>query len=333
KLRAVFLEDMLCRETLKDKPHMSLFKMDSVLNHEAIASAVEGYACSELLRPLANFVDRDRGVIATASQKLYPTFTNKPLHEMGLFFQKNGELWPMPGGHGQVYWVLRDIFEDMYRQGKKFVYISNIDNIGALVSRATVAYMALTGKQAAFDFSFKTESDVKGGVAIIDENGRTNCADLGMAISKEALREISPQKELLFNNATGLFNLDWLVKNLDRIIEFLPMRISTQVKEVGTYKQAEQSLWEVMGLMEDKTIIAVNKYERFLAAKLFVETLMNSAVHMSHPKYPEHFRNLASQMSVGFSNLLRFRYGLELIDGVWTPKTVEQWVGDRRSGF
>ncbi|MEK6557487.1 MAG: UTP--glucose-1-phosphate uridylyltransferase [Candidatus Margulisiibacteriota bacterium] len=348
KLRAILIEDLKYM-IWKDIPRgegkglISLFQMDSILNHATIATAVEDYAKSEWIRPLAEYVGVDVAKIATASQKLSPTFTNKSHQEMEVFFKENGELLPMPGGHGQVYQVLKTILHDLRKQGKKFVYISNIDNLGALVAKATVAYMALTGKQGAFDFSFKTESDVKGGIAVeVDDKGLIDCGDLGSAISKETLREIEKnnlecpaeqKREILFNNATGLFNLDWLDENIDRIIESLPLRISVQKKVMGTYKQVEQVMWEVLGLMDNKSIIAVNKYERFLAAKMFVETLMNSRIQVESPKYPENLRELALKMNEGLSTLLGGRYGLKLQDGAWIPKSLDELINEVRGSF
>ena len=45
--------------------------------------------------------------------------------------------------------------------------------------------MALSGREAGFEFSFKTPVDIKGGILIRDTRGRLNCGDIGPAISKE----------------------------------------------------------------------------------------------------------------------------------------------------
>ena len=94
--------------------------------------------------------------------------------------------------------------------------------------------MALSGKQAAFEFSFKTPVDIKGGILIRDTGGHLNCGDIGPAISKEQLAGAEAQgKPILFNCATGLFSLAHLARELPNIIRNLPTRFSDQDKDAA----------------------------------------------------------------------------------------------------
>src|SRR5690606_31472659 len=118
----------------------------------------------------------------------------------------------------------------------------------------------------------KTAADVKGGIAIIDQFNKLNCGDIGVAVSKEEVAKAEAEgKTILFNTATGLFDLKYLLSVLERVIEKLPMRISTQDKDAGVYQQMEQVTWEVIGMIEDPLLLAVDKYDRFIAAKMLVE--------------------------------------------------------------
>ncbi len=183
----------------------------------------------------------------------------------------------LPGGHGQNFSVLKNIYKKLLDAGKKFVYLGNVDNIGFNIDPAEAALLALTGSQAGFDFAMKTPVDVKGGILVTDTNGRLNCGDIGAAVSKDDVEEAEKQgKNILFNCATGLFNLEYLVKNIDHIIDNLPLRISDQEKETGKYSQAEQITWEVLSLLDNFLIFGVNKYSRFLASKLLVENMIIS---------------------------------------------------------
>jgi hypothetical protein len=102
--------------------------------------------------------------------------------------------------------------------------------------------------------------DVKGGILIRDQNDRLNCVDLGVGMNhKEAQNLENSGKKILFNCGSGLFNLTWLLENIDSIIKDLPLRFSDQSKDAGDYSQAEQVTWEVMGMIDDPLIFAVDK--------------------------------------------------------------------------
>ena len=310
------------KSEVSDPTPYTIFQMDSILNHSQIQGALQQYAQSDLIKPLAEKLQIDITKILTASQPLLAAYTSgeKPLGIFQSAYGQEGRLLPMPGGHGHSFYVLRDIYQQLLNAGKKFVYLGNIDNLAYTVDDASIALMALTGKQAGFDFIIKTPVDVKGGVLIKDQSGKLNCGDLGVAVDKEdvAKAEAAGQK-ILFNAATGLFNLEWLVANLDHIIEKLPMRISTQNKDAGIYKQAEQVTWEVLGMLDNPLIFAVDKYDRFLASKMLIEGLMTSGLELENPDYPPSLKPIATKLHLGLSQKLKHEYGLKLANNCWRP--------------
>jgi hypothetical protein len=181
----------------------------------------------------------------------------------------------LPGGHGQCFIYLAEVFRALRAEGKRYAYVSNVDNLGALPSPLEIGILAATGKRAGFDFSYRTAIDVKGGILIETGDDRLACGDLGAAISaEEAKRLEAGGRTALFNCATGLFDLDWLVGALDDVAKNLPVRFSDQEKDAGRYSQAEQVTWEVISLIEDPAVFAVEKTERFLAAKMLMETIL-----------------------------------------------------------
>ena len=168
-------------------------------------------------------------------------------------------------------------------EGREFAYLGNVDNLANLPNPAAVALMALSDKEAAFEFSFKTPVDIKGGILIRDTRGHLNCGDIGPAISKEELKAAENRgKPILFNCATGLFNLRKLTRALPGIIRDLPTRFSDQDKDAGRYSQAEQVTWEVIGMLDDFFVLGVDKYERFIAAKLLLESFLANGLCKNH---------------------------------------------------
>ena len=215
----------------------------------------------------------------------------------------------LPGGHGQSFSVLAPVYRELAEMGKRFAYLGNVDNLGATVDPVGVALLALSDAQAGFDFAFRTPVDVKGGVLIYDQTGHLNCADIGPAISKdEVFHAEAGGRRILFNCATGLFDLRYLCDNIDTIAEKLPMRISDQEKDAGRYSQAEQVTWEIIGMLDSFLVFGIDKYRRFLAAKMLSETLLTSGLLLEEATV---FQPTAPLLHRGLANLLAETYSVE----------------------
>lgn len=316
-------------------PAAPFFQMTSVFNDEEIARSYEEYRESPLLADLIAETGVDITRAETGVQPMIAAYTHseegRPKRVFTSAYGREGETLPLPGGHGQNFDILREVYRSLYESGKRFAYIGNVDNLGFTVDPVSLAYLALTGKQAAFDFSFRTSVDVKGGILVRDQRGRLNAADLGPAISAdEVFRQEQQGRRILFNCATGLFNLDYLVPNIDYVVEHLPMRFSDQDKDAGRYSQAEQVTWEVVGMLDDFLVFGVDKYERFLAAKVLLETLMTSGLKLDEPDYPtderpeKDLRGTARKLHSGLERKLRGEYGMTFANGRWEPKSVAQ---------
>ncbi len=209
------------------------------------------------------------------------------------------------------------MYRRIHEQGKRFVYMGNVDNIGFTIDPVSLAILALRDAQAGFDFAFRTPVDVKGGILVYDTDGHLTCGDIGPAVSKEEVFTAEESgKKILFNCATGLFNLDYLVPHIDEIVERLPMRISDQNKDAGAYSQAEQVTWEVIGMLDNPLIFGIDKYRRFLAAKMLLETLLTSGIDTERAA---EYQSTAPELSEGLARVLREEYGMELSDGRWRP--------------
>jgi UDP-N-acetylglucosamine pyrophosphorylase len=197
--------------------------------------------------------------------------------------------------------------------------------------------MALSGKEAGFEFSFKTPVDIKGGILIRDTRGRLNCGDIGPAISKTELSQAEEAgKAILFNCATGLFNLDYLTRELPGIIRNLPTRFSDQDKDAGRYSQAEQVTWEVIGMLEDFFIFGVDKYERFIAAKLLLESFLANGLNLEHPQFPSDpdpardLQTVGRKLNRGLEKLFLEEYGMRQEGKRWIPKDYSELKEEAR---
>ncbi len=303
------------------RPALPIVEMTSHHTDGALKDAYAAYAES----PFLSEFDADAVAAAltteSAVQPLLAAMTHSSQGRPRRFFQnaygKEGEPLGLPGGHGQNFQVLKPIYERMYRMGKRLVYLGNVDNTGFTLDPVSIALVLLRDVEGGFDFSFRTPVDVKGGVLLYDQHRRLNCADIGPAISKEEVFQAEEEgKSILFNCATGLFNLNHLVPRLDDIVENLPMRISDQDKDAGRYSQAEQVTWEIIGMMDDILIFGIDKYRRFLAAKMLLDMFLTSGIH--RPEARE-VQPAVDNLADGLRFVLESAYGVVLRNSRYVP--------------
>lgn len=306
-------------------PAAPMFQMSSVFTHDELMQAYKEFKKSPLLSGLIAETGIDITSVLDAVQPLLAAFTHseagRPKAIFTSAYGKSNSPVAVPGGHGQNFQVLSDTYRSLYNSGKRFAYIGNVDNLGFTVDPPTLAYFALSGRPAAFDFAFKTPVDVKGGVLVRQSDGSLTCGDIGPAVSKEDLAAAEKSgTPILFNAATGLFRLDHLVERLDDIINNLPVRISDQDKDPGRYSQAEQVTWEVIGMLDNPLILGISKYRRFLAAKLLIETMITSGrVPEESFEGSAELKAEAQRLNAGLHELLTDTYGLKLKDGKYQP--------------
>lgn len=305
-------------------PYLPAYQMTSASNNDMIARAYEEYRKSPLLSRLNGAGVADVTEVESAMQPLITAYSKKE-GKWSIFseaFGKESSVLPLPGGHGQCFVTLKPVFERLHALGKRFVILGNVDNLGNMPKPEYLAILALSGAPAGFEFSYRTPVDVKGGVLVRDENGRLTCADIGPAIRQEDVLDAERQgAKILFNCATGLFDLDYLVNNIDDIIASIPLRVSKQEKDAGVYYQAEQITWEIISLLDNPMIFGVRKNERFLAAKLFIENLLTSGIGLEDPDFPaaEELKKTALLIHNGLNDLLKSVYGMRYDSGLWKP--------------
>ena len=266
----------------------------------------------------------------SASQPLISAYTQEPRGTRNVFLGKDGmSPLPLPGGHGQNFKVLKTVYRELESAGKMYAELGNIDNLGNIPDPLSIAITAIKKPQSAFEFSFKTKVDVKGGILVEDQYGHLNCADIGVAISKDEVAHAENSgKPVLFNCATGIFDLSYLNASIDDIIRKLPVRFSNQDKDAGLYSQAEQVTWEIIGLLDKLVILGVDKYERFIAAKLLLESFLASGIGLTDiPDEDKAFAEVGRKLNRGLTNLLQNTYHLYLENGKWLPLPLSKIIG------
>lgn len=113
----------------------------------------------------------------TFNQSRYPRVNKESLMPVAKTAGANADLeaW-YPPGHGDFYHSFRNsgLLQEFINQGKEYVFISNIDNLGATVDLNIVNFL-LKGNQSSkceflMELTDKTRADVKGGTLIQYDN-------------------------------------------------------------------------------------------------------------------------------------------------------------------
>lgn len=304
---------------------LPLYQMSSVGNNAELESAYKAYAISPFLAAAAAETGLNAADFKTGIQPLISAYTHssegRPKRIFDRAYGRPDSAIALPGGHGQCFRILAPVFRSLHEKGIRFAYLGNVDNIGYTPDPVEIALLALSGEPAAFDFSKRTKVDVKGGILVETADGQRTVADIGPAISFDEVQRLEAGgASILFNCAIGLFDLDWLVPRLDEIGRKLPLRVSDQDKDAGRYSQAEQVTWEITGILPSFLAFAVDKYDRFIAAKLLAETLLTSgaadgaALAQASPE----LAGTSRLLKAGLEHKLSAVYGLTLKGGRWS---------------
>lgn len=321
KMRSLLLRTRDYRELTGDRNSdvLPFFQMTSGGTASRLEAAYREYRKDPLLAPLIDRYGTDPTAALGAVQPLLAALTHSCEGiPRGIFSRawgaENAGL-ALPGGHGENFRVLADTYRALRGRGIRYAYVGNVDNSGFTVDPIALAMTALAGAQGAFEFAWKTAVDVKGGILVEKSDGKLGVADIGQSISKaDVAAAEAERKPILFNCATGLFDLDWLVPRLESLPDELPIRVSDQDKEAGKYAQAEQNTWDSVALTDKPLIFAVAKERRFIAAKMLLETLLSSpagAAIDGDPAVSSALKEASARLRSGMRSLLADEYEVE----------------------
>lgn len=137
--------------------------------------------------------------IYTFNQHRYPRIMKETLEPAGRSFYSPIGDW-YPPGHGDVYesFLRSSVFSTLTQQGKEFVFISNIDNLGATVDFDILNHIANEPIEFIMEVTDKTLSDIKGGT-LINYNGKAKLLEIAQVPSKHVDEFKSIKKFKIFN--------------------------------------------------------------------------------------------------------------------------------------
>jgi UTP--glucose-1-phosphate uridylyltransferase len=105
-----------------------------------------------------------------------------------------------PPGHGDVYRAFANsgLLDKLIEEGKEYVFISNIDNLGATVDFRILNWMDQNKSDFIMEVTDKTRADVKGGT-LIDYDGKPKLFEIAQCPSDKVDEFKSIKKFKIFN--------------------------------------------------------------------------------------------------------------------------------------
>lgn len=175
--------------------------------------------------------------IMTFNQSRYPRVHKDSLLPVPRSFDSAIGDW-YPPGHG-------DIFESMYNagildqlisMGKEYVFVSNVDNLGAVVDLKILSHIMESKAEYVMELTDKTKADVKGGT-IIDYNGQVRLLEIAQVPSQHTEDFKSIKKFKYFNTNNIWVNLE----AVKRVVESneLSLEIIPNFKSIPAEKKGE----------------------------------------------------------------------------------------------
>jgi len=121
-----------------------------------------------------------------------------------------------PPGHGDLFESLSNsgILDEMIAEGKEYLFISNIDNLGAIVDTTILRHVIESGAEFVMEVTNKTKADVKGGT-LIDYNGQIRLLEIAQVPNEHVEDFKSIRKFKIFNTN----NLWVSIKAIKRLVE------------------------------------------------------------------------------------------------------------------
>ncbi|QDS70309.1 putative UTP--glucose-1-phosphate uridylyltransferase [Venturia effusa] len=178
--------------------------------------------------------------IMTFNQSRYPRIAKDSLLPAPQSADSQLSDW-YPPGHGDVFESLYNsgTLDKLIERGIEIVFLSNADNLGAVVDLRILQHMHDTKSEYIMELTDKTKADVKGGT-IIDYEGSVRLLEIAQ-VPKEHVNEFKSIKKFKYFNTNNI----WMnLRAVKRIVEAneLAMEIIPNGKSIPADKKGEADI-------------------------------------------------------------------------------------------
>ena len=179
---------------------------------------------------------RNRINIVTFNQSRYPRIGKDSLLPISDCPDSEKSFW-YPPGHGDLFDALRNsgLLDELIAEGKEYLFVSNIDNLGATVDTTILQHMVKTGAEFLMEVTDKTKADIKGGT-LIDYEGQVRLLEIAQVPAEHKNDFTSIKKFKIFNT-----NNIWVnIKAIKRVLEESSLDLEVIVNQKSMEKTGEK---------------------------------------------------------------------------------------------
>ncbi|KAF9485925.1 UTP-glucose-1-phosphate uridylyltransferase [Pholiota conissans] len=197
-----------------------LILMTSFNTHEDTLRIIKKYANQQLR-------------ITTFNQSRYPRIFKETLLPCPKRADDDKKHW-YPPGHGDLYNALfhSGVLHQLIAEGKEYLFVSNSDNLGAVVDEGILQHMINTNAEFIMEVTDKTKADIKGGT-LIDYDGSIRLLEIAQVPSEHVEDFKSIRKFKIFNTNNLWINLKALKRLMDNDGLELEIIINPKTTEDG----------------------------------------------------------------------------------------------------
>lgn len=153
--------------------------------------------------------------LMTFNQSRYPRVNRETLLPTPRSPFEDKSAW-YPPGHGDLFDAIMNsgLVDQLLAAGKEYLFVSNVDNLGAVVDQNILEHMHASGTEFIMEVTDKTKADVKGGT-LINYDGQIRLLEVAQVPSERVDEFKAVRKFPIFNT-----NNVWLsLRAVKRIME------------------------------------------------------------------------------------------------------------------
>lgn len=139
-----------------------------------------------------------------------------------------------PPGHGDLYDIIyrSGVLDQLLKEGKQYLFVSDSDNLGAVVDPKILQYMTDSDAEFLMEVTNKTKADVKGGT-LIEYDGIVRLLEIAQVSDEHSEEFKSIRKFNIFNTNNLWINLNALKKIMDNGGMNLEIIVNSKVIDDG----------------------------------------------------------------------------------------------------
>ena len=197
-------------------------------------------------------------------------FPKIKLSDLSPLKNENDNLNWNPPGHGEIYTALAisGVLDKLITQGFEFAFISNSDNLGAVIDDKILTHLAEENISFMMEVCKRTEMDKKGGHLAQTKKGQLMLRETAQCPDDETALFQDVNKYSYFNTNNLWVNLKALKQRLYETRYLLPLTMILNKKEVDGEKvyQVESAMGAAISVFKNSKAIIVNR-NRFAPVK------------------------------------------------------------------